>query len=116
MNKGGVLSGLRGNPNVSAFQRGLDSQADAERGMDGAKFDQDMAMRRTQQGSQERQQRAQLNAQKASSDSAARTQQMGMDARLRNMHLNQAFDYAGLQKRNQLRWQQALFNNLAGEM
>ena len=113
---GGVLSGLKTNPNVSAFQGGMDAQADAARGMDIAKFDQDMAMRRTQQDSQERQQRSQLNAQKASSDSSARAQDFGMKARMGSINMNRAFDYAGLQKRNQLKWQQSLLNNLAGDM
>ena len=112
---GGVLSGLKTNPNASAFQGGLDAQADAARGMDDAKFGQDMAMRQTQQASQERQQRAQLNSQQAGSDSAARTQQFAMNARMGNINMNRAFDYAGLQKRNQLKWQQSLLNNLAGD-
>ena len=65
---------------------------------------------------QERQQRAQINAQKSASDSQARTQDFAMNARLGNINMNQAFDYAGLQKRNQLKWQQSLLNNLAGDM
>lgn len=117
MNQGaGVLSGLRGNPNVTAAKRGLDMQADAARGVESAKFDQDLAMRQAQQQSQERQQRAQNNAQQSASDAQARTQQMGLDSRLGNMQLGQAFNYAGLQKRNQMRWQQALLNNLSGEL
>lgn len=111
----GVLGGLRGNPNVSAFGRGQDMQADAERGMQGAQFDQDVDMRRTKQASDERMQRAQLNSQRGQSDAEARTQQMGLDSRMANIHLGQAFNYAGLQKRNQMRWQQALLNNMAGE-
>jgi hypothetical protein len=111
----GVLTGLRGNPNVSAFGRGQDMQADAERGMKGAQFDMDMDTRRTQQASQERQQKAQLNSQRGQSDSEARTQKMGLDSRMANINLGQAFNYAGLQKRNQMRWQQALVNSMAGE-
>jgi hypothetical protein len=75
-----------------------------------------MGMQRAQQDSRERQQRAQLNAQKATSDAAARTQNRGLDARMANMNMNHAFSYAGLQKQNQLKWQQALLNNLAGEL
>lgn len=115
-NSGGLLSGLRSNPNVSAFQGGLDSQADAGRGMEMAKFDHDMAMRRNQQASEERQKRAQLNAQQAISDSQARAQEAGLNARMGGINMTRAFDYAGLQKRNQLKFGQTLLNSLAGEL
>lgn len=115
-NSGGLLSGLKSNPNVSAFQGGLNAQADAGAGMDMAKFDHDMSMRRTQQDSQERQKRAQLNTQQAISDSQARAQEAGLSARMGGINMNRAFDYAGLQKRNQLKVGQTLLNSLAGEM
>jgi hypothetical protein len=113
---GGVLSGLKSNPNVSAFQGGLDAQADAGRGMESAKFDQDMAMRRTQQESQERQKRAQLNTQQGISDAQAKSQEFALNARMGGINTNRAYDYAALQKRNQLKWQQSLLNHLAGDM
>lgn len=112
--KTGLLGGLRTtNPNVSAFAKGQAMAGQAALGMERAKGAQEMGVQQMQQDSQLRQQEGQNKAQRAGNESQQRIAEGDLDSRRSVFDTSMAYDYAGLQKRNRLNFQQALINGMA---
>lgn len=114
----GLLSGLRTKQpgDVGAFAKGQAMQGAAALGLESAKQNQQMGMKAEQQESQMRQAQSQLAAGKAQNSTQEQMAAGALANRQRNFNLGNAFDYAGLQKRKQLQWQQALLNNVAQDV
>lgn len=107
-----VLGGLRAGPGTSQMAKGLAMQNEAGVGLERAKQGQQLAASQMQADSQDRLNQAQNQAQQAGSDAQSRTQESALHSRAGAFNLGQAYDYAGLQKRKSLQWQQALLGNL----
>ena len=113
--QGGVLSGLRGNANLSALGGGLRTASDADLGMKRSMGDHQRAMTGLQQQSQLRQQANQTNASRAQGDSRLRGQQADMSTRLGSMRMQDRYNRAQLSKESDMRMRQAAFNYLADD-
>lgn len=110
--QGGLLSGLR-DPNVAAFAKGQAMAGQAALGMERAKGAQDLGVQKMQQDSQLRQQESQNKGARASNESRERIDEGGLSNRASVFNTGMAYDYAGLQKRNQVAFKQALINGMA---
>lgn len=110
-----MLSGLRAPGKAAPYAKGLAMQAAAGLNMDRAKQDQQLGVQQMQADSQDRLASARNNAERLGNDSRARMQAAGLASRKSIFDAGLKFDYAGLQKNNQLRWQQALLNYAAGD-
>ena len=91
-------------------------QAAAGLGMEREKANQAMAAEQVQADSQDRLAAGRNSVERASNESRERLQDGALGHRKANFDMGMQFDYAGLQKRNALRWQQALLGNLAGDL
>lgn len=111
-----VLSGLRTQGAAAPYAKGLAMQSAAGMDADREKQNQQMWSQQMQADSQNRMATARNQAERAGNESRERTQQATMNHKGRVFDLGMAYDYAGLQKRNALRWQQALFNSAVGEL
>ena len=112
----GVLSGLRTQGAAAPYAKGLAMQGAAGLAMERDKQNQQMGLQQMQADSQHRVAQARSQAERAGTDSRERMQTAGMDHKKGIFDLGMAYDYAGLQKRNQLRWQQALFNSAVSDL
>lgn len=111
-----VLSGLRAQGAASPYAKGIGMQAAAGLNMDREKQNQQLGVQQMQADSQHRMAQARNQADRATNESRERTQQAGLDHKKSLFDLGMSYDYAGLQKRNQMRWQQALFNSAVSEL
>lgn len=109
---GGVLAGLS---SKSPFAKGLAMQSQADLGMSREHSNYQLAMQRMQDNSQLRQQQSRNMAQGAVNASQERTARGAMGARKGVFDTDMAYNYAGMNRGRQLRFQQGLLNNLAGE-
>jgi hypothetical protein len=111
-----VLSGLRSRGAAAPYAKGLAMQSAAGLNMEGAKQNQQLGVAQMQADSQARVAQARNQADRAGNASRERVQSAGLDRRQSVFDIGRAFDYAGLQKRNNLRWQQALFNAAVSDL
>lgn len=111
--KGGVLSGLRSNPNAAAFGKGRRMEAAAGLGLENAKSAQQSANDQMRQESARRQQTAANATAKSDNETQERMQSAGLRNRASVFDASMKYDYAALNKRRRLDLQQALLNNLA---
>lgn len=112
--KQGVLGGLnKPSPSVAAFAKAKQMEAAAGLGMDREQKAQERGLQQMQDDSSLRQRENQNSAQRASNDIEARVQQGSLDSRRNVFNASQNYDYAALQKRQQVQMKQALLNNLA---
>lgn len=112
MMKGGVLSGLRSNPNAAAFGKGRRMQASAGLGLENAKSAQQSSNEQMRQESAQRQQFAANSTAKAGNQTQERIQSAGLRNRANVFDTSLAYDYGALNKRRQLDFQQALLDGL----
>lgn len=108
-----LLSGLGRNRDVSAFAKGQQMQNDSAMGMDRAQKQQEMGVSQMQEDAQQRQRTAQNYASRAANESQERVAGAQLDNRRNVFNVGMAFDYAALQRRNQLNLQQALLSGAA---
>lgn len=111
--KSGLLSGLSGNPNVSAFAKGRSMGAAAEMGMDRAQKQQEMGVDQMQADSQMRQRQSQNYATRFGNEAQERVAQGNLNTRQNVFNIGMGFDYAALQRRKNLNLQQALMYGAA---
>jgi hypothetical protein len=114
--QGGVLSGLRARPDLSAFAKGKQMQLGAQAGLENAQQVQQAGVQQMQQESQLRQQDAGNKAQRAGNDSQYRMNENQMRNRMAVFNASLGYDQAAVNKQRQLGWQQTLLNNLIGEL
>lgn len=108
---GSVLSGLAARS--SPFGKGQAMQAASGLNMDREQKNQDFAVKQMQDESQQRQQASRTAAARSSNESQERTAAANAASRSNVFDVGMRFDYAGLQKRQQLNLQQALLNGIA---
>lgn len=105
-----LLSGLK---SKSPLAKGQAMQAASGLAMDREQKNQDFALKQMQDQSQQRQQANRNAAQESSNASQERTQARQQDTQSRVFDMGMGFDYAALQKQQNLRLQQALLNGIA---
>lgn len=105
-----MLSGLS---KRSPFAQGQAMQAASGLGMDREKQNQEFALKQMQDDSQQRQAAARNAAQQATNASQERMRSGDLANRASTFDMGMGFDYASLQKRQQLNLQQSLLNGLA---
>jgi hypothetical protein len=112
-----LLSGLsKKGGDVGAFAKGRAMANAAGLNMDRQQQNQEMGVRQMQADSQMRQQQNQNQMRRATNEVAERTAGGALDARQRVFDTGMNFDYAGLQKRQNMNLQQALLNNFARDL
>ena len=112
----GVLSGLRAKGAAAPYAKGLAMQSAAGLNAEREKQNQQLGVQQMQADSQARIATARNRAERAGNDSRERVQQASLGNRKSVFDLGMRYDYAGLQKRNQLRWQQALFDTAVSDL
>lgn len=111
-----LLSGLsKKGGDVGAFAKGQAMANAAGLNMDRQQQNQEMGVKQMQADSQMRQQQNQNQMQKATNQVAERVASGALDSRKKVFDTGMNFDYAGLQKRQNMNIQQALLNNFARE-
>lgn len=109
-----LLSGLAKKPgDVGAFAKGQAMANAADLNMQREQQNQKMGVEQMQADSQMRQQQNRNQMERATNDVQQRVAQGALDSRKNVFDKGMAFDYAGLQKRQQINLQQALLNNMA---
>ena len=108
-----LLSGLSPKPNVGAYAKGKAMQAASGLEMDREAQNQKMGVQQMQQDSQQRQQQNQTSAQRGANESRERMQGAELDSRRSVFDVGNQFNYATLQRRNQINLQQSVLNGLA---
>lgn len=111
-----VLGGLRTRGAAAPFAKGQAMAAAAGLNMEAAKQNQQLGMQDMENQSQQRLASARNQAQRAGNESQERIQRGSLANKSAAFDLGTRFDYAGLQKRRDLQWQQALLNNFAREV
>lgn len=111
-----LLGGLRTRGAAAPFAKGQAMASAAGLNLEAAKQDQQLGMQDMENQSQQRMANARNQAQKAGNETQERIQRGGLANRSAAFDLGTRFDYAGLQKRKQMQWQQALLNNFAREV
>lgn len=109
-NPNSVLSGLS---KRGPFAKGQAMQAASGLNMDREQKNQEFALKQMQDESQQRQASARNSAQQATNASQERTRAGEMSNRAAAFDMDMGFNYAGLQKRQNLNLQQALLNGMA---
>jgi hypothetical protein len=112
----GILGGLRQKGPTAQLGKGLAMQNAAGANMEREKQNQQLGVQQMQADSQDRLAQARNQAEQDSNAARERTQRSGLESRYGASQIGLGYDYAGLQKRNSLRWQQALLGNLTGDM
>lgn len=112
--KPGLLAGLtKRSGDAAAFGKGKAMAAQSELGLGQAMKDQELGLQQMRDDSQLRQQDSQNKAQRLGNESEARVQKAGLDSRRQVFETGMNFDYAALQKRQQMQLRQALLNGIA---
>lgn len=108
-----LLSGLSQKPNVSAYAKGRAMQDASGLDMDREQKNQELGVQQMNAAFQQRQQDSQNKARQSQNATDERMQAANLANRQQVFNLGMNFDYAGLQRRNQLNLQQALLNGMA---
>lgn len=112
-----LLSGLsKKGGDVGAFAKGQAMANAAGLNMDRQQQNQEMGVRQMQADSQMRQQQNQNQMRRATNGVAERVASGALASRQRVFDTGMNFDYAGLQKRQNMNLQQALLNNFARDL
>jgi hypothetical protein len=110
----GILGGLTKKSGAAgAYGKGLGMAAAAGLNMDREKKNQEFGLQQMKDESQLRQQGNQNMAQRAGNESEARMQRGAIGSRQNVFNNSMNYDYAALQKRQDMQLRQALLNNVA---
>lgn len=110
---GRLLSGLGQKGSVAAFGKGQAMKAAADLGLERQKANQQLGVEQMQQQSQLRQQQNSNTARQAQNKLQERSAADDLAGRQRLFDVGMNFDYAQLQKRQQMNLRQALLNQAA---
>jgi hypothetical protein len=113
----GILGGLTKKSGAAgAYGKGLGMAAAADLNMDREKQNQEFGLQQMKAESQLRQQGNQNSAQRAANESAERMQRGALSSRKAVFDNTMGYNYASLRKQNSTQLQQALLNQLAGDL
>lgn len=108
-----LLSGLSPSPNVAAAAKGQQMQGQAALGMERAQQQQESALNSAQGEVQRRAQSSRNAASRFGNEMQEGIANAQQDTRRNVFDVGMGFDYAALQRRNQLNLRQSLLNGIA---